>query len=351
MTKYRISLLVGDGIGPELSECINNILVNIHDKSASLKFEILRVEAGDNALLKFNSALPEESFNKIKDSQACLKSPVGESAADVVLVLRRYFKLFANIRPSKNYPNIPSMSNNVDLITVRENTEDLYVGWEFFSDDDTVISLRKTSREASKKISEYGFKLASNRASKRASKRKVTIVHKSNVLRKSDRLFIDTAKEISKQFPDIDVEEMYVDACSMELVRNPNRFDIILTTNLFGDIISDEAAQITGSIGLAPAANIGDEFAMFEPVHGAAFDIAGKNIANPTSFILALKMMFEWLGEKYKDRNLINQSIKIEKAVDTIFMNNIKTKDIGGNLSTFEFNKKFMQILDQFGYG
>ncbi|MBA3978152.1 MAG: isocitrate/isopropylmalate dehydrogenase family protein [Nitrosopumilus sp.] len=346
MTTYRISLLVGDGIGPELSECINKILVNIHDKSSSLKFEILKVEAGDNALLKFNSALPEESFSIIKDSQACLKSPVGESAADVVLVLRRYFKLFANIRPSKNYPNIPSISKNVDLITVRENTEDLYVGWEFFSDDDTVISLRKTSREASRKISEYGFKLASNRANK-----KVTIVHKSNVLRKSDRLFIDTAKEISKQFPDIDVEEMYVDACSMDLVRNPNRFDIILTTNLFGDIISDEAAQITGSIGLAPAANIGDEFAMFEPVHGAAFDIAGKNIANPTSFILALKMMFEWLGDKHNDKDLIDQSIKIEKAVDKIFMSNIKTKDIGGDLSTFEFNKKFMQILDQFGYG
>ncbi len=346
MTTYRISLLVGDGIGPELSECINKILVNIHDKSSSLKFEILKVEAGDNALLKFNSALPEESFSTIKDSQACLKSPVGESAADVVLVLRRYFKLFANIRPSKNYPNIPSISKNVDLVTVRENTEDLYVGWEFYSDDDTVISLRKTSREASRKISEYGFKLASNRVNK-----KVTIVHKSNVLRKSDRLFIDTAKEISKHFPDVDVEEMYVDACSMDLVRNPNRFDIILTTNLFGDIISDEAAQVTGSIGLAPAANIGDEFAMFEPVHGAAFDIAGKNIANPTSFILALKMMFEWLGDKHNDKNLTDQSIKIEKAVDKIFMSNIKTKDIGGNLSTFEFNKKFMQILDQFGYG
>lgn len=345
MTTYRISLLVGDGIGPELSECVNKLLMNIHDKSSSLKFEIQKVEAGDNALLKYNSALPETSFSTIKDSQACLKSPVGESAADVVLVLRRYFELFANIRPSQNYPNIPSISKNVDLITVRENTEDLYVGWEFFSDEDTVISLRKTSREASRKISEYGFRLASKRANK-----KVTIVHKSNVLRKSDRLFIDTAKEISKQFPDIDVEEMYVDACSMELVRNPNRFDIILTTNLFGDIISDEAAQITGSIGLAPAANIGDNFAMFEPVHGAAFDIAGKNIANPTSFILALKMMFEWLGDKYNDKNLLNQSLKIDKAIYKIFTNNIKTKDIGGNLSTFEFNKKFIEILDQLGY-
>ena len=139
---------------------------------------------------------------------------------------------------------------------------------------------------------------------------------------------------------------MYVDACSMELIRNPNRFDIVLTTNLFGDILSDEAAQVTGSIGLAPAANIGEKFALFEPVHGAAFDIAGKNIANPTSFILALKMMFEWIGDKYNDFNIIKQSIKIEKAVDKLFINNIKTKDIGGRLSTFEFNKQFLQILE-----
>ncbi len=294
MTRYKISLLVGDGIGPELSECINKILENIHDKSSSLKFDISKVEAGDNALLKYNAALPEESFRKIKDSQACLKSPVGESAADVVLVLRRYFELYANIRPSKNYPNIGSISKNVDLITVRENTEDLYLGWEFFSDDDTVISLRKTSRRASNKISEYGFKIANKR-----ERKKITIVHKSNVLRKSDRLFIEIAKEIAKKYANVQVEEMYVDACSMELIRNPNRFDIILTTNLFGDILSDEAAQVTGSIGLAPAANIGEKFALFEPVHGAAFDIAGKNIANPTAFILALKMMFEWLGDKY----------------------------------------------------
>lgn len=345
MARYKISLLIGDGIGPELSECIKKILENIHDKSSSLKFDVIKVEAGDNALLKYNSALPEESFRQIKNSQACLKSPVGESAADVVLVLRRYFELFANIRPSKNYPNIDSISKNVDLITVRENTEDLYVGWEFLSDDNTIISLRKTSREACTKISEYGFKIASNRA-----KKKVTIVHKSNVLRKSDRLFIETAKVVAKKYPDVLVEEMYVDACSMELIRNPNRFDIILTTNLFGDILSDEAAQVTGSIGLAPAANIGEKFALFEPVHGAAFDIAGKNVANPTSFILALKMMFEWIGDKYNDTNITNQSIKIEKAVDKLFINNIKTIDIGGRLSTFEFNEKFIQILDQEGY-
>jgi 3-isopropylmalate dehydrogenase len=340
LTIYQISLLVGDGIGPELSKCVEDILHHIHDNSSALKFKIDKVEAGDEAKKKYGKALPEDTFEKIKKSQACLKSPVGESAADVVLVLRRYFELYANIRPSKNYANIPAISKGVDLVTVRENTEDLYLGWEFFSDDDTVISLRKISRFASKRIAEYAFKIANARKGK-----KVTIVHKSNVLRQSDRLFIDTSKEVAKKYPEIEFEEMYVDACSMELIRYPTRFDTILTTNLFGDIISDEAAQITGSIGLAPAANIGENFAMFEPVHGAAFDIAGKDIANPTSFILALKMMFDWMGEKYSDINLLNESIKIDKAVDKLFANNIKTKDIGGTLSTKEFNQKFLSIF------
>lgn len=345
MTIYDISLLVGDGIGPELSQCALTILEKIHDKSSSLKFNVHRVEAGDNALKKYNKALPDDTFQTIKNSQACLKSPVGESAADVVLVLRRYFDLYANIRPSKNYPNIPSISQNVDLITVRENTEDLYLGWEFFSDEDTVISLRKVSRFASKRIAEYAFKIANLR-----KKKKVTIVHKSNVLRLSDRLFIDTSKVIANDYPNIEFEEMYVDACAMELIRNPNRFDTILTTNLFGDIISDEAAQVTGSIGLAPAANIGENFGMFEPVHGAAFDIAGKNVSNPTSFILALKMMFDWLAEKHSDKDLMRQSIKINNAIDELFIKNITTIDIGGKLTTNEFNQRFLSLLIELGF-
>lgn len=336
---------MGDGIGPELSLCAAEILQYIHDKSARIKFKITRVEAGDNAKQKYGNALPIDTFEEIKKSQACLKSPVGESAADVVLVLRRYFDLYANVRPSKNYANVPSISKNVDLVTVRENTEDLYLGWEFLSDDDTVISLRKISRNASKRIAEHAFKIANSRKGK-----KVTIVHKSNVLRLSDRMFIDTSKEVSKRFPNIEFEEMYVDACSMELIRYPNRFDTILTTNLFGDIISDEAAQVTGSIGLAPAANIGDNFAMFEPVHGAAFDIAGKNIANPTAFILAIKMMFDWLGEKYHDNDILELSINFEKSIDELFTKNVKTKDIGGSLSTLEFNQKFLNILNDKGF-
>ena len=345
MTTYDISLLVGDGIGPELSDCVERVLHEIHDRSSCIRFTIGKVEAGDNALKNFGKALPDETFEKIKESQACLKSPVGESAADVVLVLRRYFDLYANVRPSKNYANIDSISTNVDLITVRENTEDLYLGWEFLSDEDTAISLRKISRFASQRIAKHAFEVAMKR-----NRKKVTIVHKSNVLRISDRLFIEASREISKQYPEVEFEEMYVDACAMELIRRPTRFDTILTTNLFGDIISDEAAQVTGSIGLAPAANIGEKFAMFEPVHGAAFDIAGKNIANPTSFILALKMMFDWLGQKYNDRKLINQASKVEKVIDDLFKANVKTKDIGGKFSTIEFNQILMNNLNEIGY-
>lgn len=345
MTRYNISLLIGDGIGLELSNCVLKVLENIHDKSSSLKFDIHQVEAGDNTLKKRGAALPQDSFDIIKKSQACLKSPVGESAADVVLVLRRYFDLYANIRPSKNYPNIESISKDVDLVTVRENTEDLYLGWEFFSDENTVISLKKTSRSASERISEYAFKVARSRKSG-----KVTLVHKANVLRKSDNLFIDVAKRVAEKYPEISLDQMYVDACAMDLIRNPNKFDVILTSNLFGDIISDEAAQVTGSLGLAPAANIGEKFGMFEPVHGAAFDIAGKNIANPISFILAMKMMMEWIGEKYSDEKIITQANKVEWAINQLFNSNIKTIDIGGNLTTTGLNEKFLEILGQYGY-
>lgn len=345
MTRYNISLLIGDGIGLELSNCVLKVLENIHDKSSSLKFDIHQVEAGDNTLKKRGTALPQDSFDIIKKSQACLKSPVGESAADVVLVLRRYFDLYANIRPSKNYPNIESISKDVDLVTVRENTEDLYLGWEFFSDENTVISLKKTSRSASERISEYAFKVARSRKSG-----KVTLVHKANVLRKSDNLFIDVAKRVAEKYPEISLDQMYVDACAMDLIRNPNKFDVILTSNLFGDILSDEAAQVTGSLGLAPAANIGEKFGMFEPVHGAAFDIAGKNIANPISFILAMKMMMEWIGEKYSDEKIITQANKVEWAINQLFISNIKTIDIGGRLTTTELNEKFLEILGQYGY-
>ena len=334
MTRYNIALVTGDGIGPELSMSAKTILELINDNSKT-KFTIREVHAGDNALAKFGKALPDFSIDLIKKSEACLKGPVGENAADVIIVLRRLFDLYANIRPAKSYPNIKNLSNNVDLITIRENTEDVYMGWEFNIDENTVIALRLTSEKASRRIAEYAFKTAMLRN----KKRKVVAVHKANVLRKGDGLFAKTCRLIAEKYPDIEYSELYVDACAMNLIRNPEDFDIIVTTNLFGDILSDEGAQVVGGLGMGPAANIGINFGLFEPVHGAAFDIAGKNIANPSSILLSTKMMLEWLGDKYNDSDVFNEGKHIEDAIIRLLKQNSKTKDLGGTLSTTDFTR------------
>src|SRR2546427_7769938 len=328
---YRISLITGDGIGPEISDAVMDVLQTIND-NLGLKLEIKKLEAGDVALRKTGKALPDSTLETIKKSDACLKAPVGKSAADVIVVLRRILDLYANIRPAKSYPNMPALKQDIDLVIVRENTEDLYTGMEF-DIGDSAIALRTISKDASNRIASYAFKTAAQRN----RKRKVTCVHKSNVMRKTDGLFARSCQEISKEHPDIEFEQMYVDACAMNLIRQPESFDVIVTTNLFGDILSDEAAQVVGGLGMAPAANIGDNFALFEPVHGAAFDIAGKQAANPSSFILSAKMMFEWLGMKNQDQKCFIVAKKIESAVYGVVKQGIKTKDIGGTMTTSEF--------------
>ncbi|MDF2726875.1 MAG: leuB [Nitrososphaera sp.] len=340
MARYDISLIKGDGIGPEQTAAAKKILETINDNSQT-KFEIHDVESGDSALAKFGKALPESALDIIKKSQACLKGPVGETAADVIIVLRRMFNLYANVRPAKSYPNIPSISNNVDLVTVRENTEDVYLGWEFNTDENTVVALRVTSEQASRRIAEYAFKTAMMRN----NKLRVVAVHKANVLRKGDGLFSAVCRSVAKNYPKIQYSELYVDAASMNLIRNPEEFDVIVTTNLFGDILSDEAAQVVGGLGMGPAANIGDQFALFEPVHGAAFDIAGKNAANPSSILLSAKMMLEWLADKYGDKNLTTEARRIEDSIVSMLKQDKKTKDIGGKLSTTEFATLVAKVM------
>jgi len=336
---YNISLITGDGIGPELSESAISILETIHDK-LNVKTKINSLEAGDAALEKYMTALPDETFQSIELSDACLKAPVGESAADVIVVLRQKLDLYANIRPAKSYPNTPSLRDDVDLVIVRENTEDLYTGQEFTLDD-SAVALRVISEKASKRIARHAF----NTAIQRNEKKRVTCVHKSNVMRKTDGLFAKSCETIAKEFPNITFDQMYVDACSMNLIRQPQEFDVIVTTNLFGDILSDESSQVVGGLGMAPAANLGDSFGLFEPVHGAAFDIAGKQIANPTSFILSIKMMFDWLGNKNNDQNSISVSKTLEKTVLEVIESGIATKDVGGNMSTKEFTKEITDRL------
>jgi len=336
---YNISLIRGDGIGPDLAEAAISILNTIHDK-LDLKFEINQLDAGDGALKKTGKALPDETFSAIKKSDACLKAPVGESAADVIVYLRRELDLYANIRPAKSYPNMNALRDDVDLVIVRENTEDLYMGNEF-EIANSAVAMRIISEKASKRIAKYACQIAIQRN----LQQKVTCVHKSNVMRVTDSLFARSCAEVAKEYSQVIFEEMYVDACAMNLIRQPESFDVIVTTNLFGDILSDESAQVVGGLGMAPAANIGDNFALFEPVHGAAFDIAGKKIANPTSFILSMKMMLEWLGTKNNDKKCFDVAGKLESTVYDVVKSGIKTKDIGGDKTTQEFTAEIVKSL------
>ena len=336
---YKISLIMGDGIGPELSNSAISVLNTIQEKYG-LEFEISKLIAGDKALEQTGKALPDDVVETIKNSDVCLKAPVGESAADVIVVLRRMLDLYANIRPSKSYPHMPALRDDIDMVIVRENTEDLYTGKEF-SLGDSAVALRIISESASKRIAKYAFETARQRN----SMKKVTCVHKSNVMRVTDGLFAKACTDVSKDYPDIKFEEMYVDACAMNLIRQPEKFDVVVTTNLFGDILSDESSQVVGGLGMAPAANLGDNFALFEPVHGAAFDIAGQNIANPSSFLLSIKMMLDWLGVKHNDPKCFEVATKLESTIFDLVKSGIKTKDIGGDKTTLEFTKQITDNL------
>ncbi|MDT7887504.1 MAG: isocitrate/isopropylmalate dehydrogenase family protein [Desulfurococcales archaeon] len=332
---YRIAWIRGDGIGPEISEAALNVIHAI-EKEFGISLEILFYDAGDECLKRRGIALPEETIEGIKRADASIKGPVGETAADVIVRLRQILDLYANIRPVKNYPGVQSIGK-VDLVIVRENTEDLYKGYEF-EVGDAVIAMRIISERASRRIARIAGEIALGR------RRHVTIVHKANVLRKSCGLFLRVAREELSKYG-VTVRDMLVDAASMALIRDPGSFDVILTTNMFGDILSDEAAQVAGSLGLAPSGNIGETLAIFEPVHGAAPDIAGKGIANPYAMILSTSMMFEWLGRRRSDKKLVEVSRNIEEAVTTAITRGCRTPDIGGNMKTAEVGRCVANII------
>lgn len=327
---FKIALIPGDGIGPEQVDASRGILYTL-PKLYGFDVEYLEVEAGDECKARRGVALPDETLNVLKESHACLKGPVGETAAEVIVRLRQIFDLYANVRPVKSYPTpTPPLKGDIDFVIVRENTEDVYRGFEFKPTPDIAVCLRVVSRRACERIIRYGFNLARKR------KGRVTIVHKSNVMKISDGLFVEVSRSIAKDYPDILLEEMYVDAAAYHMIVNPRRFDVIVTTNMFGDILSDEAAALTGSLGLAPSGNIGEGFAIFEPVHGCAPDIAGKGIANPCSLILSASMMFVWLGEKYRVEEAVEAGIALERAVIQSLSEGFATPDIGGRYTTSE---------------
>jgi 3-isopropylmalate dehydrogenase len=319
----------GDGIGPELTQATLTVLTVIQTKF-DIKLNMATADAGDMVFEQQGIALPADSLQTIKTSHACLKGPVGETAADVIIKLRQIFDLYANIRPLKAYPHAPATSPNIDMVFVRENTEDVYKGLEFTIGNDTTLCLRVITRKNCERIAKKAFETARLRN----GKKKVTAIHKANVMRITDGMFKKICAETAQKYPDIQYTDMYVDSASMHLIRKPEDFDVLCTCNMFGDILSDEAAQLIGGLGMAPGANVGDDFALFEPIHGCAPDIAGKHIANPISMILSAKMMLDWLGERYNDTQCLQAANAIETAVVKTLASDQVVPDLGGKATT-----------------
>ncbi len=340
MTVYKIALIPGDGIGPELTDATVKVLEAVQRKF-DLPLQFNKADAGDDCLNRRGVALPDDTIQKIKSSHVCLKGPVGETAADVIVRLRLMFDLYANIRPIKAYPSAPAVAPDIDLVFVRENTEDVYKGLEF-SLGDTTVCLRVITKKSSERIAKKAFELARMR-----NKRKVTAVHKANVMRITCGLFASVCREVAQQHSDIAFEEQYVDAAAMRLIKAPQDFDVIVTTNMFGDILSDEAAQLIGGLGMAPGANIGDNFALFEPVHGSAPTRVGKHTANPCSMILAAKMMLEWLGDHHDDPKCSDVARILEEAVIKTLQKGKTVPDLGGTATTIEMAEAIAEEIIQ----
>ena len=318
--KYQIAVVPGDGIGKEVMEAAIHVLYAL-----DIDFDYVYGQAGDECLEKTGSALPDETLEIIRNSDACLFGAAGESAADVIVKIRQEMRMFANLRPVKAYPNTNSLSDDIDFMIVRENTEGLYIANEESYTDDGAVAKRIITREAEERIIDYAFKYAKDN-----NKSKVTGVHKANVLKKSDGLFKDIFYEVAERYPEIATEDYYVDATAMYLITKPESFDVIVTTNLFGDILSDEGAGLVGGLGLIPSANIGEDAALFEPVHGSAPDIAGQGIANPIAMMLSAVMMLRHLGENEAADRFDNAILKVLSDA------NILTGDLGGSATTME---------------
>ena len=327
--EYTIAVVPGDGIGTEVMEATISVLDNL-----DIDFNYIYGEAGDACLEKTGHALPEETIDIVRKADACLFGAAGESAADVIVKLRQEMKMFANLRPVKSYPNTNSLAENIDFIIVRENTEGLYIADKEEFTDEGAVARRVITRGAEERIIDYAFQYAKDN-----NKSKVTGVHKANVLKKSDGLFKDIFYEVGEKYPDIEKEDFYVDATAMYLITQPEKFEVIVTTNLFGDILSDEGAGLVGGLGLIPSANIGNDGALFEPVHGSAPDIAGKGIANPIAMMLSAVMMLKYLGESESAERVENAILKLLTDAKVL------TGDLGGSATTKEVTQEIINLL------
>lgn len=318
--KYQIAVIPGDGIGKEVMEATISVLDELN-----IDFDYVYGIAGDECNEEHGTPLPQETIDIIRDSDACLFGAAGETAADVIVKIRQEMKMFANLRPVKSYPNTKSIFENVDFMIVRENTEGLYIANQEEESEDGAIAKRIITREAEERIINYAFQYAKDN-----NRTKVTAVHKANVLKKTDGLFKKIFYEVAEKYPDIDTEDFYVDATAMYLVTQPQEFQVIVTTNLFGDILSDEGAGLVGGLGLTPSANIGADGALFEPVHGSAPDIAGQQKANPIAMMLSAIMMLRYLGENEAANKFDAAILKVLNEGKTL------TSDLGGSSTTIE---------------
>ncbi len=338
MTTKRtlVSLIEGDGIGPEIAAATVKAL-----DAAGATIDWERVDAGLAGVERHKDPLPQETIDSLKKTQVALKGPLatpsGGGYRSVNVTLRQQFDMYANVRPAKTIPGVPSRYTNVDLVIVRENTEDLYAGVEHYVDP------RRTAAESIAIITKFGSERCIVYAfeyARRHGRKRITLVHKANILKMSNGLFLDTGKEVAKRYPDIQFDDMIVDATAMKMVIQPERFDMIVTMNLFGDILSDLAAGLIGGLGVAPAANIGDSgCAMFEAVHGTAPDIAGKGIANPTGLMLSAAMMLDHLEQP-------EAAARLRKGVVAALANaETRTGDLGGKMNTAGYTDAVIRLM------
>ena len=327
--KYQIAVIPGDGIGKEVMEATISVLDEL-----DVDFDYVYGIAGYECNEEHGTPLPQETIDIVRDSDACLFGAAGETAADVIVKIRQEMKMFANLRPVKSYPNTKSVFENVDFMIVRENTEGLYIANQEEKTEDGAIAKRIITREAEERIIDYAFQYAKDN-----NRTKVTAVHKANVLKKTDGLFKEIFYEVGEKYPDIDTEDFYVDATAMYLVTQPQEFQVIVTTNLFGDILSDEGAGLVGGLGLIPSANIGSEGALFEPVHGSAPDIAGQQKANPIAMMLSAVMMLRYLGENEEADKFDAAILKVLSEGKTL------TGDLGGSATTMEVAQAIKDAL------
>jgi isocitrate dehydrogenase (NAD+) len=340
MKTYPVVVIPGDGIGPEITEAVKRVL-----RAADAPIQWVERKAGVAALADGDAVLPESTLDAIREHEVALKgpctTPVGKGFTSVNVQLRKKLDLYAAVRPVRNLPGVTTRFQDVDLIIIRENTEGLYSGVENEVTPGVVMSMKVATEGACRRIALWAFRYATQRR-----RRKITVFHKANIMKMTDGLFIRCAQEVHRvDYPNIDYEELIIDAGCMKLVQNPSQFDILLLENLYGDVVSDLCAGLVGGLGVVPGANIGDREAVFEAVHGSAPDIAGKGTANPLALLMSAVMMLNHMSDRWGEPGLRAVGERIKAGYNRALADQCKTRDLGGELGTEQFADAIVERL------